>query len=365
MTVPVSTRSDRFLRACRREPVDRTPVWMMRQAGRYMPEYRALRARHSMLDLVRTPDLAVEVTLQPVEAFEVDAAIVFADILPLLDGMGLGLEFVAGEGPRLRRPIRSPSDVDRIEVRPPGETLGFTLDAVRRVRRALDGSVPLIGFSGAPFTLACYAIEGGGSRDFPLARRFMLDEPAAWTRLMEKLAAAAGDYLAAQIGAGAQAVQLFDSWAGRLSAEEYRIHALPYSAEALRRAAAAGQAAPVIHFATASAHLLELLREAGGSVIGIGSDIPIDEAWRRLGDGVAVQGNLDPDALLGPAGELERGAADILARAAGRPGHIFNLAHGIRKETDPERVRALVEFVHAASARARPGDAANPGPRSA
>jgi uroporphyrinogen decarboxylase len=341
----IDPRATRFLRACRREPVDRTPVWLMRQAGRYMPEYRALRQRHSMLDLVRTPDLAAQITLQPVDAFGVDAAIVFADILPLLDGMGLGLEFVAGEGPHIRRPVRTAADVDRIDVGPPEETLGFTLEAVRLARRALDGRVPLIGFSGAPFTLACYAIEGGSSRDFPLTRRFLREQPAAWTALMGKLAAAVGDYLAAQVRAGAQALQMFDSWAGRLAPDEYRTSVLPFSAEAIRRATAGG--VPVIHFATQSAHLLPLLREAGGTVFGVGNDVPIDEAWRRLGDGVAVQGNLDPDALLGPEEEMLRQAGDVLARASGRPGHIFNLAHGVKKETDPGRVRALVDFVHA------------------
>ncbi|MBU4460946.1 MAG: uroporphyrinogen decarboxylase [Verrucomicrobia bacterium] len=338
-------RAARFLRACRREPVDRTPIWLMRQAGRYMPEYRALRQRHGMLDLVRTPELAAQITLQPVDAFEIDAAIVFADILPILDGMGLGLEFVAGEGPHILRPVRAAADVDRIVVRPPEETLGFTLEAVRLARRALAGRVPLIGFSGAPFTLACYAIEGGSSPDFPLTRRFLREQPAAWAALMGKLAEAAGDYLAAQVRAGAQAVQMFDSWAGRLTADEYRAAVLPFSTEALRRATAGGDV-PVIHFATQSAHLLPLLREAGGTVFGVGSDIAIDEAWRRLGDGVAVQGNLDPDTLLGPENEMQRQAKDILSRVAGRPGHIFNLAHGVKKETDPARVRALVGFVH-------------------
>ncbi len=342
---PSDPRATRFLRACRREPVDRTPVWLMRQAGRYMPEYRALRARHSMLDLVRTPDLAAEITLQPVEAFEVDAAIVFADILPLLDGLGLGLEFVAGEGPHILRPVRTAADVERIVVRPPEETLGFTLEAVRLARRALADRVPLIGFSGAPFTLACYAIEGGSSPDFPLTRRFLREQPAAWSALMGKLSAAIGAYLAAQVRAGAQAVQVFDSWAGRLTADEYRAAVLPFSAGALRPAAEGG--VPVIHFATQSAHLLPLLREAGGTVFGVGNDVPIDEAWRKLGDGVAVQGNLDPDALLGPEADMLRQAADVLDRVAGRPGHIFNLAHGVKKETDPARVRALVDFVHA------------------
>lgn len=341
----MSSRATRFLRACRRETVDRTPVWLMRQAGRYMTEYRALRQRHGMLELVRTPELAAQITLQPVDAFEIDAAIVFADILPLLDGMGLGLEFVAGEGPHILRPIRTAADVDRIVVRPPEETLAFTLEAVRLARRALAGRVPLIGFSGAPFTLACYAIEGGSSPDFPLTRLFLREQPAAWAALMEKLATAVGDYLAAQVRAGAQAVQLFDSWAGRLTADEYRAAVLPFSAAALGRAADAE--VPVIHFATQSAHLLPLLREAGGTVIGVGNDILIDEAWRRLRDGVAVQGNLDPDTLLGPEEEMLRQAAGVLDRVAGRPGHIFNLAHGVKKETDPVRVRALVDFVHA------------------
>lgn len=354
----VSSAADRFLRACRREPVDCTPIWLMRQAGRYMPAYRALRARYGMLDLVRTPELAVQVTLQPVDAFGVDAAIIFADILTLLDGLGLGLEFVAGEGPVFRNPVRTAADVDRLVVRPPGETLGFTLDAIRLARRALAGRVPLIGFTGAPFTLACYAIEGAGSRTFPQALRFMREEPAAWARFMEKLSAAAGAYLRAQIAAGAQAVQVFDTWAGLLTPAEYRAAAMPYSAEAIRRARDGGPDAadvPLIHFATRAAELLPLLREAGGEVIGVDASLPLDEAWRRLGDGVAVQGNLDPEVLLGPADGLRRAAADVLARAAGRPGHIFNLGHGVIKETPPERVAELVRLVHAQSARAEGG----------
>lgn len=297
-----------------------------------------------MLALLRSPDLAAEVTLQPIEEFDLDAAIIFSDILLPLDAAGLALDFVEGCGPVFRRPIRSPADVDAFRPPPPEDLVPETLEAIRRVRRALEGRAPLIGFSGAPLTLAFYAIEGGGSKTFAAARAFMRAEPAAWAGLMDRLAEMAGEYLAAQVRAGAQAIQVFDTWAGLLSADDYRRFALPWSAETIRRATAAG--APVIHFAGRSAGLLPCLREAGGDVISLGADVALDEAWAQLGFDVAVQGNLDPDLLLAPPPAMETAARDILRRAAGRPGHIFNLGHGVKKETDPTRVRDLVKLVH-------------------
>jgi len=344
------TRDSRFLKACRREPVDATPIWLMRQAGRYMPEYRALREKHPFLEVVKSPALAAEVTLQPVSAFDLDAAIIFSDILPPLEGMGLGLTFEKGEGPVLHNPIRSAADVEALETPPAEEALGFTLEAIRLARRALDPrGIPLIGFSGAPFTLAAYAIEGAGSRDYALAKSFMMGEPGAWRLLMEKLSTVVGEYLLAQAAAGAQALQLFDSWAGALGPADYREHVLPFSRRAIEIARPAG--VPIIHFATDTAGMLELIREAGGDVIGVDWRIELDAAWRRLGDGVAVQGNLDPAALLAPWSALEERARRVLEQAGGRSGHVFNLGHGILQQTPVENVRRLVDFVHDATRR--------------
>jgi len=336
--------NDRFLRACRCEPVDRTPIWIMRQAGRYLPEYRAVREKHSMIDTIRTPELAVQVTLQPLQRFELDAAIIFADILPLLMAAGIDLEYAAGEGPLIHNPLRTPADVAALRVPPAEEGVPFTLEAIRLVRRELEGKTPLIGFSGAPFTLAAYAIEGGSSRDYKRTKQFMYGQPAAWQDLMGKLAQLAGDYLAAQVQAGAQAVQLFDSWAGALSPADYRAYVLPYTQRAIAIAASAG--APVINFSTGTGGMVEVLRQAGGDVIGIDWRVDLDVAWERIGHDVALQGNLDPIALLGPAPEMCERAGDVLRRAGGRPGHIFNLGHGVLPETPPENVQALVEFVH-------------------
>ncbi|MEW6577875.1 MAG: uroporphyrinogen decarboxylase [Chloroflexota bacterium] len=337
-----------FLRVCRREPTGTTPIWLMRQAGRYMPEYRAIRARHSMLDAIRTPELACEITLQPIRAFALDAAIIFADILPVLIGMGLDLEFVKGEGPVITNPVRSPADADALRTPPAEENLPYTLDAIRLVRRELDGRVPLIGFSGAPFTLASYAIEGGGSKNHVRVKSFMLSEPDAWNRLMDKLATVVGDYLVAQAEAGAQALQVFDSWAGALSPADYRAYALPYARRVVARAQSTG--VPVIYFGTDLNGMLPLLRETGADVIGVDWRIAIDDAWAQLGDGVAVQGNLDPVTLFAPWPQTQRRADDILARVAKRPGHIFNLGHGILPETPVDNVRRLVDYVHERSA---------------
>jgi uroporphyrinogen decarboxylase len=315
----------------------------MRQAGRYMAEYRAIRAKASLLEICRRPDLAAEVTLQPVERLGVDAAILFADILLPFEPLGLGLSFAQGEGPVIARPIKSPADVARLPDVDPSDGLGYVLDAVRTIRKALDGRVPLIGFAGAPFTLASYAIEGGGTRDFIATKGFMYNQPDAWHALLARLARLVGRYLAAQAGAGAQALQLFDSWVGCLSPDDYRQYVQPHSATALSLAAESG--VPVIHFGTGTSTLLEFMAQAGGDVIGVDWRISLDVAWSRL-PGRGIQGNLDPAALLGPMDALEEKVRDVLRRAAGRAGHIFNLGHGVLQQTDPERARAVVNLVH-------------------
>jgi uroporphyrinogen decarboxylase len=315
----------------------------MRQAGRYLPEYRALRERHSLLDLCHTPDLAAQVTLQPVQRLGVDAAILFADILLPFEPLGLGLSFAPGEGPQIARPIAA-ADVERLPAVNPETDLAYVLEAVHLVRRALPDDVALIGFAGAPFTLASYAIEGGATREFTKTKALMLEAPDAWHRLLSTFADLVGRFLAAQARAGAQALQLFDSWVGFLSPAEYRTFVLPHSRRALALAAASG--APVIHFGTGTAPFLEDFASAGGDVIGVDWRIPLDEGWARIGHSRAIQGNLDPAALLAPAAECERQVRDVLARAGGRPGHIFNLGHGVRPETDAAAVRRVVELVH-------------------
>jgi uroporphyrinogen decarboxylase len=318
----------------------------MRQAGRYMPEYRAIKARHaSMLDMVKDPAVATEITLQPVQAFAVDAAIIFADILTLLEGMGLHLEFVKGHGPVIHNPLASASDIQTLAQPPPEEALAYTLEAIRLTRQALQGRIPLIGFSGAPFTLACYAIEGGASRDFLKAKTLMYREPRAWHSLMDRLATAVGRYLAAQVRAGAEALQLFDSWVGALSPNDYREFVLPHAQKAVALARSGGTV-PLIYFGTGTAGLLPLLKEAGGDVVGVDWRIDLLEAWHRLGPEVAVQGNLDPAVLFSTPSEIRRQAARILDRVRGRPGHIFNLGHGILEHTPVEHVRVVVDFVH-------------------
>jgi len=335
-----------FLAACRREPVRHTPIWLMRQAGRYLPEYRAVREKLGFLALCKSPDAAAEVTVTAARRLGVDAAIIFADILLVLEPMGVGLEFARDDGPVLRHPVRSAADVDRLaEVDP--AALGFVAEAVRRARAALGG-LPLIGFAGAPFTLASYLIEGGGSPAYTRTRAFLHADPGAWRALMERLGRTVAAYLNAQIEAGADAVQLFDSWVGCLSPADYRTHVLPH-VRALVAALRPGT--PIIHFGTGTAGLLEGLRAAGGDVIGLDWRVDLDAAWARLGHDVAVQGNLDPAVLLAPVPEIRARAAAILAQAAGRPGHIFNLGHGVLPQTPVDHVRALVDCVHELSAR--------------
>jgi uroporphyrinogen decarboxylase len=340
--------NDRFLRACRLREVDRTPVWFMRQAGRYMPEYRALRARHTLLTLCRTPELAVEVTLQPVRALGVDAAILFSDLLLPLAPLGIPFDFQAGEGPVIEKPLRSRSDIDALRRFEPREDLGMVLEAIRILRRELEGRVPLIGFAGAPFTLASYAIEGGHSANFALTKSLMYSDPETWHRLAALLADVAGEYLRAQAEAGAQALQIFDSWIGALDAGDYREYVLPHVRALFAKLE--GTDVPVIHFGTGTFHLLEAQREAGGDVIGLDWRTPLDEGWDRLGPQVGVQGNLDPTLLLGPRDRLLARVDDVLRRAARRPGHIFNLGHGILPSTPIENVKAVVEHVHAVTA---------------
>ena len=340
--------NERFLKACRREPVDCTPVWFMRQAGRYMAEYRALRAKHSILELCKTPELAAQVTLQPIDRFPLDAAIIFADILLPLEPMGLRLEFAQGEGPVIHNPVRDQVDVERLKVIDGGE-LDYVAEAVRQARRALNGRVPLIGFAGAPFTLASYAIEGGSSRNYLLTKQLMYCEPKAWHQLMDKFARVITGYLRRQIKAGAQAIQLFDSWVGCLSVGDYVEYVLPHVQlifEGLKR-----EGVPMIHFGTGTSAMLRQMREAGGDVIGVDWRIHLDEAWATVGYDVAVQGNLDPLTLFAPLHEIERRVADILRRAGGRAGHIFNLGHGILPTTPLEHVAATIDMVHKLSKR--------------
>ncbi|MFN2571507.1 MAG: uroporphyrinogen decarboxylase [Gemmatimonadales bacterium] len=334
----------RFLKACRRERTDVTPVWFMRQAGRYMPEYRKLRQRHSILEICRNPELAAEVTLQPIK-LHVDAAILFADILLPFEPLRLGLEFKPGEGPIVARPIRDASDVERLPAFNVEAELGYVMDAIRLARRALPTDIPLIGFAGAPFTLASYAIEGGASRTFTKTKTFMYQHPDAWNRLLGKFAELIGTYLVAQARAGAQALQMFDSWVGCLSPQDYRTYVQPHSRRALALAAASG--VPLIHFGTGTATFLEDFASAGGDVISIDWRLPLDAAWARIGNR-AIQGNLEPVALLAPPAERDRQVQDILRQAAGRPGHIFNLGHGVLPETDVAAVRAVVDLVHGA-----------------
>ncbi len=309
-----------------------------------MSEYRALRKKYSILEMIKTPELAVEVTLQPANAFDIDAAIIFADILPPLEGMGLELTFEKGVGPVIHNPIRTPADIAALTQPDPRESLSFTLKAIALTRRELAGRIPLIGFSGAPFTLASYAIEGGSSRNYIIAKSLMYGEPQAWHALMEKLSILVGEYLFAQAEAGAQVLQLFDSWVGALSPADYREYVLPHSARAIARAKEAG--VPVIHFGTNTGGMLPLIKEAGGDVIGVDWRIEMADARKILGADVAMQGNLDPVTLFAPSEVLKRRAAAIIDPMRGHPGFIFNLGHGLHKETSPEKVAELVDFVH-------------------
>jgi len=337
-----------FMRACRREPVAYTPIWLMRQAGRYMREYREIRERISFLELCKTPSLAAEVTVHAAERLGVDAAIIFADILLIVEPIGIQLEFAKGEGPTIHNPVRRPEDVKRLrEVEDIG-SLSYVFDAIAQTRQALPNDLPLIGFSGAPFTLASYMIEGGGSRNYVHTKSLMYEVSGAWHALMSLISRALVKYLNAQIAAGAQAVQLFDSWVGCLSPDDYREYVLPHSQSIIQNIT---PGTPVLHFGTSTASLLELMREAGDNVIGIDWRVRLDEAWRRVGHDVGIMGNLDPVALFAGKDHIRAEARKILDQAEGKPGHIFNLGHGILPETPVDNVIALVDAVHELSDR--------------
>ena len=329
-----------FLRACRREPVERTPIWLMRQAGRSLPEYRKIRERYQLVDIVADADLCAEVTLQPVRRLGVDAAVMFADIMLPLEGMGVDFQLVEEVGPVIADPVRTPADVARLRTPSPEESVPQVLAAVRRV--AAESPVPVICFSGAPFTLASYAIEGRPSRDFKLTKAFMYREPEAFDLLLEKLGTVAADYLAAQVAAGAQALQVFDSWVGVLAPEDYAVRVLPHTRRLF--AATARLGVPRIHFGTGTAGLLELIADAGPDVVSLDWRVGLDAGWARLGER-GVQGNLDPAVLLGPAELVRERARDVLRRAGGRPGHVFNLGHGVLPDTPLENLQLLVETV--------------------
>jgi len=337
-----------FLAACRRAESSYTPVWLMRQAGRYMEEYRKLRAEHDFLELCKNSELASEITITPVERLAVDAAIVFADILLVLEPMGIGLEYAKNGGPVIHHPVRSGKDVDALKEFNVKEELAFVYEAVKKTCKVLKTKVPLIGFAGAPFTLASYLIEGGGSRNYVHTKRFFYSAPEAWKRLMERLAKVVTEYLNCQIAAGAEAVQLFDSWAGCLTPPDYEHFVLPYS-KAVIDGITPGT--PVIHFSTGTAGLLKHIRAAGGDVIGLDWRMNLDDAWKTVGHDIAIQGNLDPVALFASPKEIKARAGEILRRAEGRAGHIFNLGHGVLPETPVDHVIALVDAVHELSSR--------------
>ncbi len=338
--------SDRFLRACRLEPVDATPVWFMRQAGRTFAEYRALRKRFGILELAKNPELCAEVTLMPVRALGVDAAVMYADIMLPLEPMGVDLRIEPDVGPIIERPIRSLADVHALGPFEP-EGVTYTLDAIRIVRRELDGRAGVIGFSGAPFTLACYLIEGRPSRDYALAKSFMYREPAAWHELMERLSSMAVTYLQAQVDAGAQVVQLFDSWVGGLGPAEYVEFVQPH----VRRIVRALDGVPVILFGTGTSALLELIADCGSDLVGVDHRVSLADAWRRIGPDRGIQGNLDGARVLAGWEATEAGARRVLAEASGRPGHVFNLGHGVLPGSDPDVLRRLVDFVHEETSR--------------
>jgi len=344
--------NDRLLKACRGEPVDRTPVWFMRQAGRSQPEYRALRERYSLLDICRTPELCAQVTLLPVRQLGVDAAILFADITLPFGGMGVSFDIVEGQGPVIERPIRTDAALDGLRVFEPERDTPALLDAIRLIRR--DAEVPLIGFAGAPFTLASYLIEGRGNRDLLTTKRMLREAPALWAGLMARLTDTTIAYLRAQAMAGADALQVFDSWVGALSPYDYESAVLPH----MRRlfGALRGLGVPVIHFGTGTAGLLEAMARAGGDVIGVDWRIGLAEAWAHIG-GAGIQGNLDPTAVLAPFEVMAPAARAILRDAAGRRGHIFNLGHGVLPETPQDHLRRLVDLVHEHSYTAVPGGA--------
>ena len=342
--------NDNFLRACWRKEAEYTPAWFMRQAGRYLESYRKVRTEHDILTICKTPELAAKVAVEAAEQLGVDAAILFADIMLPLEGMGVGFKIVEGVGPQIDNPIRSMEDVENIGQLDPRKHVPFVLDAIGLIKNQIGDRIPLIGFSGAPFTLASYMIEGGPSRDFIESKKMMYGQPAVWARLLTKLSEMVAEYLQAQIRAGVDAVQLFDSWSGCLSPSDYEEFVLPYSRTVFDKLE--GKGVPRIHFGVGTAGILKMMKRAGGDVFGVDWRIPIDEAWALLGD-AAIQGNLDPATLLGNPGLIESRAKEILVRIGGRPGHVFNLGHGVLPQTQPENLRNLVGFVHSSTTRKR------------
>lgn len=339
----MSASESRLVRACKALPVDRTPVWLMRQAGRYMPEYRAIRKSHSLIEICKSPQLAAEVTITAAEILQVDAAIIFADLLLPLEVMGLSFHFSAGEGPVIERPIRNEADVSALKTDAAAD-LGYVAEAVRLVVKHFDAKLPVIGFCGAPFTLASYMIEGGSSRNYLNTKKMMYSQPRAFDGLLRKLVCVTAEYAEEQVRAGADVIQIFDSWVGCLSVEDYRRQVLPRTTELVQRLKKS-TGSPIIYFGTDTAALLASMKETGADVIGLDWRIPLDEGWSRIGNRGAIQGNLDPALLFADKAQIERSAAEILERAGGKPGHIFNLGHGILPETPVENVKALVGFV--------------------
>ena len=337
-----------FVRACKAQPVERTPVWFMRQAGRYMAEYRAVRKQHSLIEICKKPELAADVTITAAEVLGVDAAIIFADLLLPLEVMGLPFHFAAGEGPRIEKPVRESADVARLRTDRAAE-LGYVSEAIRLVCKHFGDRLPMIGFCGAPFTLASYMIEGGGSRNYIHTKKMMYSNPEAWDELMEKLVSVTSEYSAEQVRAGADVIQIFDSWVGCLSVDDYRRYVLPHATSLVRRLQKTG--APIIYFGTDSATLLSSMQKTGAEVIGLDWRIPLDEGWRLLKNKGGVQGNLDPVLLFADWKGVQSRAEDILKRAAGRLGHIFNLGHGILPETPVENVKQLCRFIQEHSQR--------------
>jgi uroporphyrinogen decarboxylase len=338
----MSAPNSLFVRAAKAQPTERTPIWLMRQAGRYMAEYRAVRKQYSLIEICKKPEIAAQVTIEAAEILNVDAAIIFADLLLPLEVMGLPFHFSAGEGPKIEKPVRSPEDISKLRTDRAAD-LGYVAEAIKLVCKHFGDKLPVIGFCGAPFTLASYMIEGGGSRNYVFAKKMMYSEPAAWNELMRKLVSVTAEYSAEQVRAGADTIQIFDSWVGCLSVEDYRGYVLPHATDLVKRLQKSG--VPVIYFGTDSATLLPSMQETGADVVGLDWRIPLDTGWQTLGNKGAVQGNLDPVLLFAEWKELKSRAEDILRRAAGRPGHIFNLGHGILPETPVDNVKSLVAFV--------------------
>ncbi|MGA2457819.1 MAG: uroporphyrinogen decarboxylase [Terriglobales bacterium] len=343
----MSAPNSLFVRAAKAQPTERTPVWFMRQAGRYMPEYRAIRKQYSLIEICKKPEVAAQVTIEAAEILKVDAAIIFADLLLPLEVMGLPFHFAAGEGPKIEKPVRTAEDIARLRTDRAAD-LGYVSEAVKLVCKHFGDKLPVIGFCGAPFTLASYMIEGGGSRNYLFTKRMMYSAPAAWHQLMKKLVAVTAEYSTEQVRAGADTIQIFDSWVGCLSVEDYRRYVLPHATDLVKRLQKTG--APVIYFGTDSATLLPSMQETGAEVVGLDWRIPLDTAWQSLSLKGAVQGNLDPVLLFADWKELRNRAQDILRQAAGRPGHIFNLGHGILPETPVDNVKALCDFIREHSA---------------